>query len=393
MPSSRLRRLASRVRASTTLTALAIYTASRVFTTALLAGVFLVATAQGWSFASHRDPQTLLTFLGSWDGSAYHSIAHGGYPSQLPHDAFGRVLPNPWAFLPLYPAIVGAVARPLGLDFYTLAPVLSLLFGAVAAVLLAHLTARGARSPSWAVVLFCVGPMSFVLQIAYAESLFLALALGCLLAMSHRRYAISGLLGVAAAATRPGALALALTLAVVAIVLVRRRELSGLQVVTAAAATVAIGLAGLAWPIVAAAVTGERSAYLDTEIAFQRPLLGDDAHFTPLTPWFAFAFRFLGVPGLVLVTVVLAGAAVLLLGFARGRAPLESRVFVASYALYLVAVFLPQQSTPRLLLPLVPALGDERLRPRRRGARVGVVAGLAALQIPAVVGLWFLTFP
>ncbi|MDM4763460.1 hypothetical protein QT381_10610 [Galbitalea sp. SE-J8] len=392
-PNDVLRRARTAIAGSDAASALLVYLASRVYTTAVLAGVFALATANGWTFASHRDPQSFANFLWSWDGSAYRSIARHGYPVPLPHDAEGRVSSNPWAFLPLYPALVAALMRVTGLGFAVLAPAVSVVAGAIAVVLLARLARRGDGSPRWAVVLLCAAPLTFVLQVAYAESLFLALALGALVALHDRRYALVGVLGVAAAATRPGALALALAVAIVVVVRVRARDIRAGEVARAAISATAIGLAGLAWPVIAAVVTGDRNAYLATETAFWRPLLGDDAGFLPLTPWFVLAYRYLGVGGIALVAVVLLAAGAVLVALARGRIALASRAFVVSYALYLVAVFLPQQSTVRLLLPMAPALADRRLRPGTARGRVAVVVALCALQIPAVAALWFGSFP
>jgi hypothetical protein len=67
-------------------------------------------------------------------------------------------------------------------------------------------------------------------------------------------------------------------------------------------------------------------------------------------------------------------------------------VYSAAYSLYLGAVFLPQQSILRLLLPLAPLLGDPALNrgPRFRGV---VLVALVPLQLGAIVLLWLLSFP
>ena len=57
----------------------------------------------------------------------------------------------------------------------------------------------GDAAAMWAVFFFTCGPLSFLLQVGYAESTFLALTFGALLALEHRRYGLLTLLGVAAA--------------------------------------------------------------------------------------------------------------------------------------------------------------------------------------------------
>lgn len=65
--------------------------------------------------------------------------------------------------------------------------------------------------------------------------------------------------------------------------------------------------------------------------------------------------------------------------------------FVGSYLLYLIAVFLPQQSTFRLLLPAAPMLGDPAIT--RRRLRWLLLIGGALLQPVGIVLLWFLGYP
>jgi hypothetical protein len=70
----------------------------------------------------------------------------------------------------------------------------------------------------------------------------------------------------------------------------------------------------------------------------------------------------------------------------------EIVAYAASYALYLFAVFLPQQSLFRLLLPLSPLLGAQGLTHSRRARSIVLWVGIA-LQPVAIVLLWFLGYP
>ena len=383
-----------RVKAPGWAAVLAVYLGSRVVSTALLATMYLVATGEGWTFASHRDNPNFFTFSGSWDSSFYRRIAEVGYPRELPLDSAGNVLPNPWAFLPLFPWVTRAVMAVTGLDFFVAGVLVSTVFGAIAALLLFRLVlARGSeRSALWAVALFCFGPVSFILQTAYAESLFLALVFGSLLALVSRRYLLMIPLGMLAGFTRPGAVALALTLAIhLAVRLIGRKGLRRGELASIVVAGLAIAAAGLAWPFIADAVTGHPGAYLSTELSWWTGFVGRQ-HFAPFTPWFVMAGRYLGFAGIALVLGVLAGYAWWLSRRKLRSLGHEFTAWGASYGLYLVAVFLPQQSLFRMLLPLAPLLGDPALTQRRATPWILLGSGIA-LQAAAVILLWFVGYP
>ncbi len=300
------------------LAALVVYLVSRVVSTILLGTMFVVATANHWRFASHRAHSTFFSFSGSWDASAYRTIAEHGYPTTLPLDAAGHVLPNPWAFLPVYPWAVHALTSLVGVNgtpngFYTAGAVVSAVAGAMAAGRLSAILRR--RIPPeralFAVVLFCVGPMGFLLQAAYAESLFLVLLFAALWCLVTRHYWLLIPFAVVAAFTRPGVLALALVLGIHFVVRLRERRMHGVAFPVRDAVGIVVGAAvtaaaGLTWPLVASAVTRRPGAYLDTELAFWVGFVGR-RHFTPLTPWFAMATTYLGpVLGVLAVVLVLA---------------------------------------------------------------------------------------
>lgn len=394
---SRAIRIALEARRSPWAAPLTLWVASRILSTALLALMFGIATAAGWTFASHRADPSFLTFSGSWDASYYRTIAEHGYPTHLPRSAGGDVLPNAWAFLPVFPAVVRGVMLT-GASFWLAGVIVAGLCGAGAAVVLYRLVAAtgcSARARR-ATALFVFGPMGFVLQVSYAESMFLLLLFGALLALARQRYWLVGVLGVVAAFTRPGVVALAVALAVELVVRWVRAHRGGPAFgwgrrVGVTVAGVVVAAAGLAWPVIAGAATGVPNAYVDTELSWWTGYVGYAA-FRPLTPWFLFAGRWLGIAGILLVIAVLAGAAWF---FARAdvrRIGLGSWAFVSAYALYLVAVFLPQQSLPRLMLPMAPAFGSDVFVGSRRRTLVWLVVGMA-LQPAAIVFLWFLGYP
>jgi len=379
---------------------LVLYALSRLVSSAWLGGLFSLATSQGWAFASHRADPSFASFSGSWDASFYRTIAQQGYPTELPVDDDGHVLPNPWAFLPVFPGLVRGVASVLGVDlagnaFFAIGLVVAVVAGGGAAVLLHRVVLEtvGPQSALWAVALFCFGPLSFVLQVAYAESLMLLLTFAALLALVRRQYLLMVPFGVVAAFTRPGVLALALALAVTAVVRLRRegRGFRRRERVSVVVAGLLISAAGLAWPVIADHVTGRSGAYLDTELSWWVGFVGRQ-HFAPLTPWFVMAGTFLGVAGIVLVGVVLGVVAWAFTRRSTQAMGVEVVSYAASYLLYLVAVFLPQQSLPRLLLPVAPLLGHPVVvaAPRLRWVLLGVGV---VLQPVAVVLLWFVGYP
>ncbi|TCL77312.1 MULTISPECIES: hypothetical protein [unclassified Curtobacterium] len=380
---------------------LLIWAASRLVSTLLLATMYVLATANDWTFASYRQDPSFFTFSGSWDASFYRTIAEHGYPATLPLDDAGHVAPNAWAFLPVFPAIVRAVMTLTGASFWVAGVLVATIAGAGACVLLYRLVLAVGCShrARWATALFAFAPTGFLLQVAYAESLLLVLLFGALLALVRRRYWLIAPLGVVAAFTKPGVLALAVALAVHLVVrwVGSRRSARPAELfpwrdrITIVASGLVVAAAGLAWPVIASAVTGRPNAYLDTELSWWVGFVGRQ-HFAPLTPWFTMASTWLGPLGIVLVVAVLVGAVWLFSRRSTRALGTDVLAFTASYGLYLVAVFLPQQSLPRLLMPMAPLLGSDVFVRTRRRAVTWLVVGVC-LQPVAIVLLWFLGYP
>ncbi|WP_426625043.1 mannosyltransferase family protein [Leifsonia sp. McL0607] len=377
---------------------LGVYAASRVVTTLFMLTLYLLAGTFHWEGGSPQSHPTFLGFAGSWDASFYRRIVEHGYPATLPTDADGDIEQNEWAFLPLYPLVVRGLMAATGLGFAPAGVLVAVLCGAAASLVLYRLVASrvGAVSGVWAAVFFCFGPLSFVLQIAYAESMFFVLLFAALWAIMARRYWAVIPLGVAAAFTRPGELALPLTLGIMFVIRAvrarRAQEDFGIRervaMIVAGAVT---AVAGLAWPLVAATVTGTPGAYVETELSWWTGFIGRVA-FVPLTPWFLFTWRYASVAGAIAVVAVIAGYAWLLSRPSIRALGTEVVAYASSYALYLFAVFLPQQSLLRLLMPLAPLAGAHGLTHNVRARRIVLVAGIA-LQPIALVLLWFIGYP
>ena len=380
---------------------LVIYGLSRVFSTVLLFVVYrIAATHPGYYADNYVDggaTKGFFGFLNVWDARFYTSIAQHGYPHVLPMSSSGAVQPNAWAFLPVFPWCVRILAQMTGWDTGAVAAGVATVFGALAALTLHRfLSLRvDALGALWGTTFFCFGVMAFVLEAGYAESMFLFLLFAGLLALMRRRYVTLLWCGVLASFVRPGALVLALALLIVVAQRLRKHpgEFPRAERTTAITTGLAIGAAGLAWPLIAAAVTGDSGAYLKTEMAWWNGVIGyTPAHFIPLSPWFLMAVRYLGVGGIL---VVLGIPALYIWGMRKPslrRLGFDIRAFLTSYSLYLFAVFLPQQSLPRLIMPLAPLVAVDSITHQRAIRRLVLASGMA-LQVTCVVTMWLLGPP
>ena len=178
---------------------LVIYAASRLVT-ALAIGLA--------AFAARKPVHKVIT---TWDGRWYEKIVLHGYPHSVPHGDFyegtGRQVQSAVAFFPLYPMIVRVFDAVLPGGAALAGVVVSLLLGAVATVIVWLLAQHvaGREVADRAAVLFVFSPGAFVLSLLYAEALMIVLCGACLLALMHRRWALAGVLGALATATRPNA--------------------------------------------------------------------------------------------------------------------------------------------------------------------------------------------
>lgn len=372
---------------------LLIYAASRLYSSALLTGMLTLAEAQHWPFIGIRGKPGIFVFSGSWDGWFYRSIAERGYPTHLPVDELGLVLPNPWAFLPVFPFLERVLTSATGITTFAAGAVIATLAGGGAAIVLERLLRPhiGRARALWAVALFSFGPLGFLLQVAYAESLFLLLLFAALLAMERSRYLTLIPIAALAAFTRPGAIAVpaALVLQLGAAWLLSRQRPQHLG--RAIAAVVITTAASLAWPYIADAATGQRGTYLATELSWWTGWVGRPS-FIPFTPWFLITSRWLGPVGVV---VAIALGAALFFWILR-RSPRELGPTIRSYGvmyfLYLIAVFLPQFSLPRILMPLTPLLGSATFTATPTRQRAWLITA-AAMQPAGIALIWFLSYP
>lgn len=154
-----------------------------------------------------------------FDALYYLGIAVDGYPP-VPS---GGGTPGAYAFLPLYPALVAGVATVLGGRVLLAATIVSTVATVVALagihrlaeLLWAGLDDDRDRTAARAVTMTALFPTSFFLLAPYAESVHLAAVVWAVLWSVRGRPLRGGLLGAAAAASRPVGIALALPLLLV----------------------------------------------------------------------------------------------------------------------------------------------------------------------------------
>jgi hypothetical protein len=355
-----------------------IYLLSRAVTT----GFLLLATQAAIPGSRFGENPTLGSFVMGWDAEWYSFIAGFGYPSELPRDDAGQVGTNQWAFMPLYPLL----AKVIGFGSYEVGALLvSLVAGYLATLVLFHLLRGRIGDPAamWAAVFFASGPLAAVFQIGYAESLFLLWLFCGLWCVQRRRYGWLYLLIPLMGYTRPGVLAFSLFLALYGIWRWFRRSrdpLPAREIVHIVALGLLAAAVGFSWQLIAGVVTGDPTGYLETELSWRRSWTGESGGFVPFDGFVQAAaiwFRLWGLPeawGYVALALgVAAVAAALLFAPPVRRLGAEVRLWSASYLIYLLAVFFPQSSIFRLLVPLSPLFGALAV-PRSTPWRVGVLA-------------------
>ena len=145
--------------------------------------------------------------LTSWDGWWYLGIASSGYHVEPLVGGY-----HDYAFLPAWPALIRALSFPWPDYAGLIAVVLANLLFVLGIALLVQLgrTVLDEERAIRGAALLALLPFSAVFSMAYAESLFLCLSVGALLAAERDRRALAGCLLALAALTRIQGAALAL---------------------------------------------------------------------------------------------------------------------------------------------------------------------------------------
>ena len=355
-------------------TALGIYLLTRVVQLVMLA----------WLTHAAGDQGGLRGRLLVWDAGWFLKVATTGYPHGYTTDMAGQLQGNELAFFPAYPMLIRLVAE-FGVSPGTAAIGVSWVASTCAAVALYLLgTSLHSRRTGWALVGICMAaPMSVVFSMAYSEGVFLALVAGMLVAAHRRVWWAAGLLGLAAALTRPTGAAAALALAVAALMEAGRirRERTGNIWPPFAAAVIA--LAGVpafliwvgarvgdpsAWFRIQAAGWGTSFDYGSSTLKFISTTLSAGDGWVPIS--------------VALILIVAAVAAVVALA-GKPWLPLAVYGVVAMVLVYGQAGF--YHSKPRLLVPVLLTLLPAAIAAGRARPRVAVLS-IAAW---AAFGLWY----
>jgi hypothetical protein len=364
-----------------------VFVASRIVSTIILVVFAWYQAANPWTGA-HPD---YFSFAQIWDGTWYHIISLSGYPSKLPFDNVGRVEQNAWAFLPAYPYLCGALAWITGLPFSVVGVFVSAGFGLGTALVFYRLMLPllGAPTAMFSAVLFCFAPLSPIMQVDYAESMQLFFLACALLYLVRRQYWLMLTFVAVMSFTRPSGLAFALAMGlhVVYRFVVRARDPFPVrEMVSSVAATGISLLLGLAWPAIAGAVTGVPDAYTATELTWRVPYVGVGP-LVPFQPWTQGATwwsEYLGISNQAIGFVVLL-AAMALFAFMMVTRPVKKlgpdlRIWVASWTIYILAVFFPQSSVFRIFMPIFPMLGVVAM-PKSIVYRIGMILVFIAGQV------------
>ncbi|MBI4260856.1 MAG: hypothetical protein HY658_09860 [Actinobacteria bacterium] len=331
-------------------------------------------------------PHNMFTAFERQDALWFLRIATLGYGDE------GRTA----AFFPLYPLLIRALSPLLG--GHPLAAALVVSNAAFAGALIAlyflsasELSEAAARR---AVLYLAVFPTSFFFLAPYSESPFLLLSILAFWGARRGRWAVAGLAGAGAAATRAVGIVLAPALLVEAVHQVRERR-PGARSGIPWAAVVGLGtVAVLAWWGLA---RGDATAPLDVQSQWQR-----EQALPWVSLWWATreAFRWFGVypGGYHLLDWIVVVPALGLAGIALAR--LRPGYAVYAWASILVPLSLPYPGRPLLsmprflavVFPLVWALAMlTEGRPRRHEAVLTLSAGLLGL-LATLFANWYFIF-
>ena len=343
-----------------------------------------------YQFTAHPDSPGYLALITNWDGQWYERIATLGY--HLPAAGATGAKDTLWtyAFLPVFPLVVGALMAVTGLSFAVSATVVNLVAGGAAMVVMFALFERTAgRFVAGAAVLFtCSFVAAPLFQAAYSESLSLLLVCSALLLIARRHYGGAVVVVLLLSLTRPVTPPLAVVVLVHALVRYRGRARDPIRRSEAVGMTV-LGLVSAAsvslWSTITSVITsGVRATGADRGNVSSALGLGRFG-------WFTNAYEhigWIGVAGLALLTLLLVALALSPLTRTWG---VEVRTWFAIYPIFLLFVAGVHTGILRYLLlgfPLSLLLvgsPEPDTIPRRRILIVVIVSVIGlALQIPWV---------
>ena len=178
---------------------LGLFVASRFLLVMVTYFGYILLTAPKYS-SLPVDATALFTSWNHWDAANYVRIAQYGY--QTPFD---------FAFFPLFPLLISALAYPLAYplafgswSYIAMGMIISNLALLGALFILYQLAADigGDQVARRTLLYLCIFPTAFFFFTSYNESLFLLLASGSFLALRRQKWWLAGLLGFLTALTR-----------------------------------------------------------------------------------------------------------------------------------------------------------------------------------------------
>jgi hypothetical protein len=342
-----------------------------------------------YQFAAHPASPGYLGLITNWDGQWYERIATLGYRLPGPGDSAAADTLHTFAFLPVFPTVVGALMALTGLSFAVCATVVNLVAGGAAMVVMFALVERtaGRFAAATAVLFTCCFVAAPLFQAAYSESISLLLVCSVLLLVAQRRYSWAVLAVLLLSLTRLVTPPLAVVVIVHAVVRYRHRGtdpirggeaawLAVLAVVSAASVTL--------WSTITSAITsgvdtGASRGSFSTAVGAAR------------FGWFTNAYEHIGWIGVIGLGVLAILLVVLALSPLTRSWGLEVRTWFAIYPIFLLFTAGVHTGMLRYLLLAFPLallmIGSPEpdTIPRRRAILVLTVCAISlALQIPWV---------
>jgi hypothetical protein len=343
-----------------------------------------------YQFAADPDSPGYLGLITNWDGQWYERIATLGY--HLPAAGSPDAKDALWtfAFLPVFPAVVGAMMALTGLGFAVCATVVNLVAGGAAMVVMFALVERSAgRFAAGTAVLFtCCFVAAPLFQAAYSESIALLLVCTVLLLVARRRYTWALAAVVLLSLTRLVTPPLAIVVIVHALQRYRGRDQDPIrrgEAVAMSVLTVVCAASVSLWSTITSVITsgvkitGANRANVPNAVVVGR------------FGWFTNAYEhigWIGVFGLALLVVLFVVMAASRVTRTWG---VEVRTWFATYPIFLLFVAGVHAGMFRYLLLAFPlallmvASPRPGAIPRRRAALVVTVSVISlALQAPWV---------
>jgi hypothetical protein len=343
-----------------------------------------------YQFTPHPSSPGYLGLITNWDGQWYERIATNGYHLPAAGDPHGKDALWSFAFLPLFPMVVGALMTVTGLSFAVCVTVVNLVAGGAAMVVLFALVERTAGPFAAGVAVlftncFIAAPL---FQTAYSESLALLLVCTVLLLIAQHRYRWALLAVILLSLTRLVTPPLAVVVLVHAVVRYRNRAQEPIrraEMVEMAVLTMVSAASVSLWSTITNAITsGVKATGANRGSVSNAVVVGRFG-------WFTNAYEhigWIGVVGLAVLVVLFVVVAVSPLTRSWG---VEVRTWFAIYPIFLLFVAGVHAGMFRYLLLAFPLAllmvgsPEPRTIPRKRATLVVGVALIAlALQAPWV---------